>query len=151
MLVSGAVLSGRRSSELGLISVVAGSGVLLAVVVGLAAYGQADRLLRDGRALARSEPAVAIERLQSARDWNPWDAETLAALGRIAERAGAPVVAADYYAEAGRYSQSPWLQHFREARAAKAAGDEARRLSACARAHGENPSETRLFWALCPS
>jgi hypothetical protein len=149
LLVSGAALAGVQSSPPRIVPTVVGAAVVLAVVVGLGAYWQADRELRNGRALAGTNPVAAVASLERSLDWNHWDPEPLELLGLIAERHRAPMLAANYYAKAARYSQRRWLDHFREARAAKEAGNRRRRLAACALATRENPAEDRLRDALC--
>lgn len=149
LLVAGAALAGRRATAPGIVPTVVGSVVLLALVLGFSAYWQADRDLRAGRSLVDADPTLAIAPLERSRDWNRWDPEPLELLGRIAERAGEPRLAADYYARAAGYSQHRWLDDFREARAAKEAGDRQRRMAACAKATRENPAETRLRDAFC--
>jgi hypothetical protein len=149
LLVSGAALAGRRSHAPGIVPMLGGAVVLLAVVVGLGAYWQADRDLREGRSLVATDPVAAVTSLERSLDWNHWDPEPLELLGLIAERNRAPMLAADYYAKAAPRSQRRWLDHFREARAAKEAGNRQRRLAACALATRENPAEKRLRDAFC--
>ena len=149
LLVAGAALPGRVSRAPGIVPTVVGAGVVLALVVGLGAYWQADRDLRAGRALVRTDPVAAVASLQRSLDWNPWDPAPMELLGLVAEREGVSTLAADYYARAARYSQRPWLDHFREARAARQGQNGPRRLAACATATRENPAERRLRYALC--
>jgi hypothetical protein len=149
LLVAGAALPGRQSRAPGIVLTLVGSVVVLVLVVGLGAYWQADRDLRAGRELVGKDRVAAVASLQRSLDWNRWDPEPLELLGLVAERNGDPRLAAAYYATAAHYSQRRWLNHFREARAAKEAGNEQQRLTACAKATRENPAEKRLRDAVC--
>ena len=61
-------------------------------------------------------------RIARSRRWNRWDPAALELRARIEERTGAFEAAADDYARASELSQRPWLDHFREARAARGQG-----------------------------
>jgi hypothetical protein len=149
LLAAGAAMPGRRAGAPGVVPVVAGAAALLAFVGFLGVYWEGDRRVREGKELMRSDLSRAAETLEASRDWNPWDPAPVELLGRIAERSGSYAVAAGHYARAAELAQTRWLQHFREARAAKAGSDEARRVASCAVAQRENPAETRLRDAIC--
>ena len=94
-------------------------------------------------------PTAALARLDTARQWNPWNATALELRGSVLEEQGDFSGAAGDYARAAELSRSSWLDHFREARAARAGGDGRVLRDACARAHAENPPEHRLYWSIC--
>jgi O-antigen ligase len=149
LLVAGAAAGGTRHGPPGVVPIVGGSVVLLAVVGLLGAQGLGDREVDRARDRLVTDPAGSLAAADDARRWNRWDPAWLEIRGRLAERAGRLEQAADDYADAAKLSQRAWLDHFREARVAKAAGDGRRLAAACATAHRENPAETRLRFALC--
>lgn len=149
MLVAGAAIPGRRGAVPSVAATVAGAVALACALAVLGGYWFADRQTRSAVALMRNDPVGATRLLEESRDWNRWNPAPLELLGRLAEENGAAETAADYYVVAARYSQSPWLQHLREARAARTAGDRRRHTAACARARMENPFESHLRAAIC--
>jgi hypothetical protein len=109
----------------------------------------ADRAVEQASDLQTEHPARAVEKLDEAFRWNRWNAAGLELRGLIAERSADFGEAAYWYERAAANSRSGWLDWFRVARVAKAAGDEPKRAWACERAVAANPGERRLRYALC--
>ena len=149
LLVAGAALGGPRGRPPGVPALVAGTAVLLCAIAAFVAPWISNHRVGQAKASSVSDPVSSVRKLDSARKWNRWNPDAPELLGVIAERAGEYEVAADEYAEAARHSQSPWLDHLLEARAAKAEPDRRRRALACAAAHRGNPAETHLYEAVC--
>ena len=104
---------------------------------------------RRSRRVRADNPALALRRLETARRWNRWNPLALEIRGSVRERQGAFVAAADDYARAATLVRASWLDRFREARAAKAAGDLTRARRACKLGHAGNPAEHHLYEAIC--
>ncbi len=126
------------------------------LAVGLAAVGilvgpalSADALEDGRRYEALDDLARAAERARHARGWVRWDPEVVSFQGLIAERSAQFERAADLYARAAELSQQPWLDTYREARAARRAGLDERSRDACRRAHASNPLEPELWRGVC--
>ena len=148
-VLAGACCCGLRRAPPRRVSTVAGALALAAVVVVLGSQLMGTRLTEDGRELVERDPTRAVSLLEDARRWNPWDPEPLRLLGLVAERGGEPALAADRYAQSAELSQAQWLDRYREARAARTAGEHRRAAEACELAAQGNPAETRLREAIC--
>ena len=122
----------------------------LAVVGVLVGPAVSANALEDGRRYeARDDLVRAAERARYARGWGRWDPDVVSFQGLIAERSGHFERAADLYARAAELSQQPWLDTYREARAARRAGLDERSRDACRRAHASNPLEPELWRGVC--
>ena len=148
MLVAGAASGSARRRAPAVLAVAVGAAGLLLALGSLLAPWKAQREIDAARS-ARAVPTAALARLDTARQWNPWNATALELRGSVLEEQGDFSGAAGDYARAAELSRSSWLDHFREARAARAGGDGRVLRDACARAHAENPPEHRLYWSIC--
>jgi hypothetical protein len=128
---------------------VLGVAALLAVLVGFTAPWLSERALDRAESLQTDDVVGALSAIRTARSWNPWNAGALELRGLIEERSGAFALAAEDYLDAAELTRSSWLDYFRTARAARAAGDEALHRRACRLAHAANPAERRLYDGIC--
>jgi hypothetical protein len=148
-LVAGAAAGGALRRPPGAAVTVVGAAGLLAVLVALAAPWLSERALDRATELQHRDAPAAFDAIARARDWNPWSPAPLELRGLLLERSGAFGRAADAYHEAATLSRSSWIDHFREARVARALGDARRHAEACRAAHAANPAEKRLYDGVC--
>ena len=149
LLVAGAAARGRPRAAPAILAVVTGALLLLVAIGAFAVPWKADRAVAVARREAVQAPEVALASLDTAQEWNVWNPRVWELRGLILERAGSYGNAAADYARAAKLSRTSWLDHFRQARAAKASGDAMGYRRACAVAQAENPAERRLYESIC--
>ena len=148
MLVVGAAAGGLRRRGGSLWGgAVAGTAALGMLVLLAGPYLAQRELARAERAAA--EPSRAWELARRARGFHPWNEQATAFQGRLAETSGRYLLAASLYAQAAEWSQQPWTEEFRRARALQAAGDTRRSRAACRLAQAQNPLEPKLRTGPC--
>ena len=149
LLVAGAAAGGARGRVPGAVATSVGALIVLAIGLLFAGPYVGQRHITRATDLWQSDPSAAQLAVDAALRWNRWSPQAVALNGRLAEQRGDYRIAAMEYARAADFSQAPWLNHLREARAYAAADDGPGWIAACRRAAAENPSETTLRYGIC--